>query len=581
MTDLKAASLDRELELKNFKRVASEPEGAFPHSGVVRSIEPAPTICNLDEGNGKMRVARIAVPAILLGLNLGLASCQQQAGRGGDGGDDPAQFVVEATIADIHAAMLDGRLTARQLVELYLERIEAYDKRGPAINAIVLINPNALARAEELDRQLAESGMVGPLHGIPVIVKDNYDTDDLPTTGGSLSLVGSMPPDDAFQVRRLREAGAIVIAKSNMAEFAFSPYHTVGSRLPGHTRNPYALNRVPAGSSGGTAAAVSASFGAVGLGTDTGNSIRGPSSHTSLVGIRSTMGLTSRDGIVPLYLDRDIGGPMARTVADAVAVLDVIAGYDPADPVTAASEARRAERYADFLLEDGLQGARIGVVRQISNTETADPEILQRFEEALEAMRRGGAVIIDPANIPEQDDIPLRRRWCPRFKTDINAYLASLGEGAPVKNLDEIIESGRTHPSVRSALDFFSEIEESPEESEVCRRAGENAERLRAGVRRVMAENQLDALVHPTWSNPPRLIGDLNTPAGDNSQFVAPHTGFPAITVPMGFVRDSLPVGLQIIGDAWTEPKLIAIAYSYEQATRHRRAPSSVPPLDR
>jgi Asp-tRNA(Asn)/Glu-tRNA(Gln) amidotransferase A subunit family amidase len=487
--------------------------------------------------------------------------------------------VVEASIAEIHEAMLDGRLTARQLVELYLERIEAYDKQGPSLNAIIVVNPDALARADELDRRLEESGFVGPLHGIPVIVKDNYDTHDLPTTAGSASLAGSIPPDDAYQVRKIREAGAIVLAKSNMAEFAFSPYHTVGSMLPGHTLNPYALNRVPAGSSGGTGAAVAASFGAVGLGTDTGNSIRGPSSHNSLVGIRSTMGLTSRDGIVPLYLDRDIGGPMARSVADAVAVLDVIAGPDPADPVTAAAAEHRAERYADYLLEDGSNGKRIGVVRQISDTDTADPEILERFAEALEAMRRAGAEIVDPVHIPEQDEIPLGERWCRRFKHDIEGYLASLGAEAPVRSLQEIIESGRYHPSIRGSLDYFQGIEGAPEDNAQCGQARENSERLRAGVRRVLSEGRLDALVHPTWSNLPRLIGDLNSPAGDNSQYLSPHTGFPAITVPMGFVRDSLPVGLQIIGDAWSEPTLIAIAYSFEQATKHRRPPSSTPAL--
>jgi len=488
--------------------------------------------------------------------------------------------VVETTIAEIQQALREGRVTARQLVQLYVERIEAYDKRGPAINAIVVINPDAMARAEELDSIFAATGrFVGPLHGIPVIVKDNYDTHDLPTTAGSASLAGSIPPDDAYQVRRIRDAGAIVLAKSNMAEFAFSPYHTVGSALPGHTLNPYALNRVPAGSSGGAAAAVAANFGAVGLGTDTGNSIRGPSSHNALVGIRSTMGLTSRDGIVPLYLDRDIGGPMARTVADAVAVFDVIAGYDPADPVTAASQGRRAERYVDYLREDGLSGARIGVVRQISNTETADREILERFESALEAMRQKGAIIVDPVNIPEQDEIPLGQRWCPRFKHDIEGYLASLGPGAPVKTLEEIVQSGRYHPSIRSSLDYFLSIEGGPDENEACQRARRNADRLREGVSRVMQGHSLDALVHPTWSNPPRLIGDLNTPHGDNSQYISPHTGFPAITVPMGFVRDTLPVGLQIIGEAWSEPEIIAIAYAYEQATRHRRPPSSTPAL--
>ena len=511
-----------------------------------------------------------------LALAFSMSSCDQISEEG-----EGSFSVVEASIAEIHEAMQDGRLTAWQLVDLYIERIEAYDKQGPAINAIVLINANARNRAEELDRQLAESGFAGPLHGIPVIVKDNYDTADLPTTAGSLALEGSVPPDDAYQVRMLREAGAIVLAKSNMAEFAFSPYHTVGSALPGHTRNPYALNRVPAGSSGGTGAAVAASFGAVGLGTDTGNSIRGPSSHNALVGIRSTMGLTSRDGIVPLYLDRDVGGPMARTVTDAVAVFDVIAGYDPADPVTAGSRDRRAERYVDFLREEGLSGARIGVMRQISNTETADAEILELFEEALDAMRQAGATIVDPVDVPEQDDIPLGQRWCPRFKTDINTYLASLGEAAPVKNLEEIIASGRFHPSIRSALEFFQRVEAPPDRNEACQRAGENAERLRAGVRRALEAERLDALVHPTWSNPPRLIGDLNTPHGDNSQYISPHTGFPAITVPMGFVRDSLPIGLQIIGDAWSEPTLIALAYSFEQATRHRRPPSSTEPVGR
>ncbi|MGD8868442.1 MAG: amidase family protein [Gemmatimonadales bacterium] len=516
----------------------------------------------------------------LTALGLGLSSTACTLSETPQESAEPTFDVVEASIGEIHAAMRQGQLTARQLVDLYLERIDTYDKRGPAINAIITVNPSAITRAEELDSAFAATGQfVGPLHGIPVIVKDNYDTHDLPTTAGSASLAGSIPPDDAFQVRRIRAAGAIVLAKSNMAEFAFSPYQTLGSSLPGHTLNPYALNRVPAGSSGGTAAAVAASFGAVGLGTDTGNSIRGPSSHTALVGIRSTMGLTSRDGIVPLYLDRDIGGPMARTVADAVAVLDVIAGYDPQDPITAESRGRRAERYADFLRADGLSGARIGVVRQISNTETADAEILERFEAALETMRRHGAIIVDPADIREQDEIPLRERWCPRFRHDINVYLASLGPDAPVKSLEEIIESGRFHPSIRTSLDYFRNIESGPDENEACQRARRNAERLKAGVRRVMDELQLDALVHPTWSNPPRLIGDLVTPPGDNSQYLAPHTGFPAITVPMGFVRDTLPVGLQIIGEAWSEPRLIAIAYSYEQATQHRRPPSSTPPL--
>ena len=483
----------------------------------------------------------------------------------------------EASIEDIHAAMQAGELSCRQLVQMYLDRIEAYDKKGPRLNALIITNPKAETLARELDERFDEEGLTGPLHCIPVIVKDNYDTADLPTTAGSLSLEGSLPPDDAFQVRKLREAGAIVLAKSNMAEFAFSPYHTVGSMLPGHTRNPYALYRVPAGSSGGTAAAVAASFGTVGLGTDTGNSIRGPSSHNSLVGIRSTLGLTSRDGIVPLNLDRDIGGPMARTVADAVAIFDVIAGYDPADPITVESKERRAERYARFLDPSGLEGARIGVIRQLFAVETADPEVVRLMEHALSDMRAEGASIVDPVVIPALDEIPPSSFWCDRFKFDINQYLASLGSQAPVSSLEEIIESKKFHPSIRGTLAEDQAITLPPDEN--CKEAQELAGQLRDAVRKVLSDHRLDALVYPTWNNPPRLIGDLNSPHGNNSPRLSPHTGFPAITVPMGFVRGKLPAGLQFLGDAWSEPTLIRLAYAYEQATRHRRPPTSTPPL--
>jgi Asp-tRNA(Asn)/Glu-tRNA(Gln) amidotransferase A subunit family amidase len=507
-------------------------------------------------------------PLLALAACAGLLAGCQTLGRGIAA---PGFRLEEATIADVHREMRAGRLTARRLVERYLERIDAYDQRGPALNALITVNRDALRVADSLDALLARSGPIGPLHGIPVIVKDNYDTRDLPTTAGSLSLAGSIPPDDAFQVRRLREAGAIVLAKSNMAEFAFTPYETVGSMLPGHTRNPYALDRTTAGSSGGTAAAVAANLGMVGLGTDTGNSIRGPSAHTALVGIRSTMGLTSRDGIAPLYLDRDVGGPMARTVADAVAVLDVIAGPDPADPVTAGSRERMPRRYADFLRADGLRGKRIGVVRQLAGAAATDPEVLLRFEEALRDLRAGGVTVVDPVAVPELDTIR-GSLWCGRFKPDIEAYLASRGPGAPVKSLDEIIRSGKFHPSIELRLRNFAEFE-GVDEDEGCRQAAANVPKLRAGVRRVLGSGRLDALVFPTWSHPPRRIGDLNTPHGNNSWQLSPPTGFPALTVPMGYVRGGLPTGLQILGDAWSEPVLIEIAYAYEQATRHRRPP--------
>ncbi len=292
----------------------------------------------------------------------------------------PAPFrIEEATIADIHAAMKDGRLTCRSLVEQYLRRIEAYDKNGPALNAIVLVNPDALRLADDLDRRFAAGGLTGPLHCVPMIVKDNFETIGLQSADGSLSLEGFVSNRDAFLVRRIKEAGAIVLAKSNMAEFAFTPYETVSSILPGYTKNPYALDRVTAGSSGGTAAAVAASFGAVGLGSDTGNSIRGPSSHQALVGIRSTMGLTSRAGVAPLNLLADIAGPMARTVEDAVAVFQVVAGEDPDDPVTAPARGHVVTNYAASLVRDGLKGARIGVLRQAYERDTTDPEVVQVF----------------------------------------------------------------------------------------------------------------------------------------------------------------------------------------------------------
>jgi amidase len=517
-------------------------------------------------------MGRVAVLSSLMGFILGLPNALAAQGS--------VDFELEeTTIGQLHQAMLEGRLTARALVEAYLRRIEAYDKRGPSINSIILINPNALERADELDAQLRATGRLsGALHGIPMIVKDNYDTHDMPTTAGSASLAGSIPPDDAFQLRRIREAGAIVLAKSNMAEFAFTPYETVGSLLPGYTFNPYSLNRVTAGSSGGTAAAVAANFGVVGLGTDTGNSIRGPSSHQALVGIRSTMGLTSRDGIVPLYFDRDIGGPMARTVADAVRVLDVIAGTDPADPVTVDADVRKPPSYMEYLNPFGLRGARIGVVRQLSNRDGADGEVLERFEEALDDLRGAGAFVMDPVRIPELDTIsgPV---WCRRFQYDLNRYLSSVGEAAPVKSLDEIIESGRFHVTIGERLRFFQRLTDPPDRDEGCIASRTNAETMKRGVRSILAEHDLDALVYPTWSNPPRLIGDLSSPHGDNSQQLAPPTGFPAITVPMGFVAHGLPVGLQIFGDAWTEGRLIEIAYAYEQATKHRRPPANTPPL--
>ncbi|MDH5316325.1 MAG: amidase family protein [Gemmatimonadota bacterium] len=499
----------------------------------------------------------------------------------GAGQAQSAPFRVEETsIAAVHAAFRAGTLTCRALVEAYLARIQEYDKNGPAINSLVVVNPKALEVADSLDRRYRASGPAGALHCIPMIVKDNFETTELPTTAGSLSLQGFVSDRDAFMVRRIKAAGAIVLAKSNMAEFAFSPYETVNSILPGYSKNPYALDRVTAGSSGGTAAAVAANLGEVGLGTDTGNSIRGPSAHQALVGIRSTMGLTSRAGVVPLNLAADIAGPMARSVADAVAVFQVVADEDPDDPATAVSRGRPPVEYARSLVLDGLKGARIGVLHQAYDTPTTDPEVVAVFQAALEDLRRQGATIVDPVGV---DSLDAWRRavsgGCNQFKHDLNAWLASHGDRVPVKTLEQVIQSRRFHPSIEKRLELSQAVEQDPDDNPGCRSRDEFRARLRAGVLAVMDANRLDALVYPTWSNPPRLIGDLNTPHGDNNQLFSPSTGFPAITVPMGYARGVLPAGLQFFGRPWDEATLIRLAYGYEQATRRRQPPASTPPL--
>jgi amidase len=510
---------------------------------------------------------------------------------------EPAPFAVEeTTIAAVHATMKEGRVTCRTLVQQYLRRIDAYDKNGPSLNAVVIVNPAALEQADALDRRFAQAGPAGPLHCIPMIVKDNFETIGLQSANGSLALEGFVSAKDAFQVERIKEAGAIVLAKSNMAEWAFTPYETVSSILPGYTKNPYALDRVTAGSSGGTAAAVAANVGLIGLGSDTGNSIRGPASHQALIGIRSTMGLTSRAGVMPLNLLADIAGPMGRTVEDVARVFQVIAGEDPDDPATAPARERPREDYLAALDRDGLKGARIGVLRQAYERSTAsnppaggaaprdttDPEVAATFMRAVADLERAGATIVDPARIDGLEQIrrPQGTGPCMGFKYDINRYLGSHGDRIPVKSLAEIVKSGRFHPSVRRQLEQAEQGPANGPETRACEGERAYREEVRQAVLKMMDASRLDALVYPTWSNPPRLIGDLNTPHGDNSQFFSPTTGFPSVQVPMGYTLGGrLPAGMTIFGRAWSEATLLKLAYAYEQATRHRRPPVSTPPL--
>jgi amidase len=487
--------------------------------------------------------------------------------------------ITETTIAKTQQAIREHSVTCRQIIEQYLGRIRAYDQ-VTRLNSLVLLNPKALAEADKFDAEFKVSGKIHGLQCIAVIVKDNYDTKDLQTTGGSLAMKGFVPSTDAFMVRRLREAGAIILAKSNMAEWAFSPYETVSS-IAGITRNPYNLEVVPAGSSGGTAAAVAANLGAVGVGTDTGNSIRGPSSHNALVGIRPTIGLTSRDGIIPLFLSADVGGPIVRTVEDAAALLDVVAGYDPEDPITKNSEGHIPKSYAAFLDKNGLRGARIGVFRPYIESPTTDPQIKALAEKAIADLKSQGAEIVDPFVIPGFDELT-KEIYCGDFQSDLNAYLAKHGRGAPYNSLAGIIESGLYLPYIENRLKQTAAAKPSTEaDHTICPDVYHNDKKLafRAAIHAAMAQYNVQAIVYPTWSNAPRKVGDTKSPAGDNSQVLSPQSGFPAITVPMGYTYDVLPAGLTFLGDSFSEGTLIKLAYAYEQATKKRHPPSKFPPL--
>ncbi|MBD2700962.1 amidase [Spirosoma sp. BT702] len=484
----------------------------------------------------------------------------------------------EATIGTIHQALRSQTCSCEQLVSAYLERIAAYDQ-PTKLNAIVVTNPEAITLAKQLDAEFKRTKTLRPFHCIPVIVKDNYQTAGLQTTAGSALFKGFIPSEDAYQVKKLKAAGAIVLAKSNMAEWAFSPMVTISS-IAGETLNPYNLAHVPAGSSGGTAAAVAANFGVIGLGTDTGNSIRGPSSHNALVGFRPTLGLTSRHGIAPLYLRNDVGGPMARSVEDAARLLEVIAGYDPADSLTIHSKGKVPATYRRFLVKDGLKGARIGVLRTLSER-NPDPQISALFNQAVSDLKKAGAEIIDPVAIPDFDTLS-RNQWCSLFQHDINQYLSSLGDKVPVKNLEQLVASGKFAPYIENNLKYHIKNAVSPDVAAGrCTDAYTDTKRIafRNAIVAIMDKYKLGAIIYPTWNHPPAKVGDFKGYKGDNSQIIAPHTGQPAFTIPMGYTYDNLPAGVQFLGRPFDEPTLIRYTYAYEQATHHRKPPVNFPTL--
>jgi amidase len=507
-------------------------------------------------------------------------------GTGSAASTDPEHFDWnEVTIGELQKRMKSGELTARTLAEHYLARIEAVDRNGPALRSVLEVNPDALTTAEALDRERKDKGPRGPLHGIPILIKDNIDTADrMATTAGSLALIGARPPADAFLVKKLRQAGVVLLGKTNLSEWANirCSYSTSGwSGRGGLTRNPYALDRNSSGSSSGSGVAVAANLCAAAVGTETDGSIVSPSSVNGIVGIKPTVGLVSRTGVIPISHTQDTAGPMARTVADAAILLSALAAVDPEDRATAASQDKAAADYTKFLDPRGLKGARIGIAR---NYFSFHDMVDAALEQALDALKREGAILIDPAEIPNMDKIsaPETLVFLYELKADLNAYLARLGPQAPVRTLADVIafnDKNRAREMPYFGQDRFLKAQakgalttkEYVDALDQCRRLSRTE-----GIDAIMDRHKLDTLIAPTEG--PGCLTDLVD--GDrflsSSSTGAAVAGYPSITVPAGFVF-GLPIGLSFFGRAWSEPTLIKLAYAFEQTTKSRRPPRFLP----
>ena len=497
----------------------------------------------------------------------------------------PAFELDEMTTREMQSGMQSGKYTAHLLARKYLDRIDDIDKRGPAINSIIEVNPDALSIANDLDRERKAGRLRGPLHGIPVLIKDNIDTHDrMMTTAGSLALAGSIPPQDSTVTRKLRDAGAVILGKTNLSEWAnFRSSHSSSgwSGRGGQTKNPYVLDRNPCGSSSGTGAAVSANLAAIGVGTETDGSVVCPSNANSLVGIKPTLGLISRAGIVPIAHSQDTAGPMCRTVTDAVHVLVALMGVDARDNATQAQAGKTARDYTKFLDADGFRGARIGIHRKSFGFNDAVDKLMN---DCIDIIKRHGATIVDPADIPTQgkfDDTELEVLLY-EFKADLNAYLASLGARAPVKSLKEIIDFNEQYRD--REMPWFGQdiMVKAQAKGPLTEKAYKDAlaKNLRLsrkeGIDFVIDKNKLDALIAPTGGPPwptDWVNGDHFTGGYSTASAVA---GYPHVTVPAGYVF-GMPVGLSFIGKAWSEPTLIKFAYAFEQATKLRRPPQFLP----
>jgi amidase len=484
----------------------------------------------------------------------------------------PATFdVMEKSIPDLQQSMQSGAVTSKQLTAAFLERIRAYDKAGPRLNAMIAINSRALDAAEALDRERAADRVRGLLHGIPILIKDNFETADMPTTGGSLALARLETGRDAFQVKKLRDAGAVIVGKTNLHELAAGI--TTISSMGGQTLNPYDLDRTPGGSSGGTGAGVAANFGVAGMGSDTCGSIRIPSANNNLFGLRGTSGLSSRTGIVPLSHTQDIGGPLARTVTDLALMLDATVGADPADAITERSNGHIPRSYRDGLSADGLKGVRIGVLKQLFGTAPEDEEVASIVRASLDAMKKAGAELVDVIIPGLEEQMQGSSVINAEFKFDLQDYLAHV-PNPPVHSLGEILDSGRYH----AALDATFRLRNRPEkrETEEYRRALVKRSAVRQLVLAALDEHQVQALAYPTMRRLPAAIGEAQR--GTNCQ-LSPSTGLPVVAAPAGFSDGGVPVGVELLGAEWTEATLLKMAYAYEQAAHPRRPPFSTPAL--
>ena len=509
-----------------------------------------------------------------------------------------------ATIADLNAAFKAGTLTSEKLTQAYLARIEAYDKKGPKINSIIYLNPKALEQAKALDAERKAGKIRGPLHGIPIILKDNYDTFDMQTTAGSQLLAGSIPPDDAFVVKKLRDAGAIILAKMNLSEFAGGGGSFTGATDPavlkagyvpngestmgGQTLNPHDLTRGPAGSSGGTGAALSAVFAQLGMGTDTGGSVRGPSSVNGIVGLKPTHGLLSRDGIVPLALTFDTGGPMARSVYDIAVSLNVMTGVDPADAATKKSVGKIAKDYTAALKTGSLKGARIGVARDFTGK---NPEVDAVFNAAVAQLTKLGATVVDfkyPTYMLEGRMDISALIMASEFKTQIADYLKTTGPKYP-KTFDDLVKlandpkTGYRSASKAYALKYTQAIALDLNDPVYLAAKNEGLKMITAAVDGVMAKNKFDAIVYPTAPRAAALIKLTGSPPPtmptDSPTNIANQTGYPDLIVPAGMTKSGLPVTISFFGPAFSEAKLLGYGYDFEQSTKAMRLPKFTPAL--